>query len=208
MVSATLFYHFVRTTALGWGRSANIGAADTTAQEFPLGVSQILCKHHRAVKNRARIIYWGGGLSATPCIVSDIGDAVSSTNYQCRLVVSRIWGLHERYTTPFLSFLIKLGAQLLLPIVKLAPADAVFIAPLILRLATGVARLNNRQPLLAPYIMYDFIHRDTPCVLFLHCKKCDVLPKRWFAFSVLQIISQCSTGIIAHPLTEIKVLTV
>lgn len=80
MVSATLFYHFVRTTALGWGRSANIGAADTTTQEFPLGVSQILCKHHRAVKNRARIIYWGGGLSATPCIVSDIGDAGSSTN--------------------------------------------------------------------------------------------------------------------------------
>ena len=75
---------------LGWGRSANTGAVDTTAQEFPLGVSQILCKHHRAVKNRARIIYWGGGLSATPCIVSDIGDAVSSTNYQCRLVVSRI----------------------------------------------------------------------------------------------------------------------
>ena len=30
------------------------------------GVSQILCKHRRAVKNRAKIICWGGGLSATP----------------------------------------------------------------------------------------------------------------------------------------------
>ena len=32
------------------------------------GVSQILCKHRRAVKNRAKNIYWGGGLSATPWI--------------------------------------------------------------------------------------------------------------------------------------------
>ena len=31
-----------------------------------MGVSQILCKHRRAVKNRAKIICWGGGLSATP----------------------------------------------------------------------------------------------------------------------------------------------
>ena len=31
-----------------------------------VGVSQILCKHRRAVKNRAKIICWGGGLSATP----------------------------------------------------------------------------------------------------------------------------------------------
>ena len=31
-----------------------------------LGVSQILCKHRRAVNNRAKIIYWGDGLSATP----------------------------------------------------------------------------------------------------------------------------------------------
>ena len=30
------------------------------------GVSQILCKHRRAVNNRAKIIYWGDGLSATP----------------------------------------------------------------------------------------------------------------------------------------------
>ena len=30
------------------------------------GVSQILCKHRKAVKNRAKIICWGGGLSATP----------------------------------------------------------------------------------------------------------------------------------------------
>ena len=30
------------------------------------GVSQILCKHRRAAKNRAKVICWGGGLSATP----------------------------------------------------------------------------------------------------------------------------------------------
>ena len=37
-------------------------------QALPVGVSQILCKHRRAVKNRAKNIYWGGGLSATPWI--------------------------------------------------------------------------------------------------------------------------------------------
>ena len=34
----------------------------------PTGVSHILCKHLRVVKNRAEIIDRGGGLSATPWI--------------------------------------------------------------------------------------------------------------------------------------------
>ena len=45
-----------------------IGASLIIAGIIQAGVSQILCKHRRAVKNRAKIIYWGGGLSATPCI--------------------------------------------------------------------------------------------------------------------------------------------
>ena len=38
----------------------------TLERPIDTGVSQILCKHRRAVKNRAKIICWGGGLSATP----------------------------------------------------------------------------------------------------------------------------------------------
>ena len=39
---------------------------EIVVSDMTWGVSQILCKHRRAVNNRAKIIYWGDGLSATP----------------------------------------------------------------------------------------------------------------------------------------------
>lgn len=60
--------------ALGWPKMLILGIQHLFAMFGAtvlvpiLGVSQILCKHRRAVKNRAKNIYWGGGLSATPWI--------------------------------------------------------------------------------------------------------------------------------------------